>query len=109
MLGLAVVGLEVGVADRPRRRDAAGVLEDAEVFRAEARQACPVDLGVAADVVMHARGERAPRAGVLPWLGVAIAPVAEHGRRRPVRVLARQEVAALNEQDALARTPQRPG
>ena len=52
LLGLGVVGLEVGVGDRPRRRDAAVVADLAEVALAQAEQDRAVDLGVAADEVL---------------------------------------------------------
>ena len=57
LLGPGVPGLEVGVGERPRRRDAVDVLDRAEVPLAHAEQDRPVDLGVAADVVVLLRGE----------------------------------------------------
>ena len=61
-LGLGVVGLEVGVGDRPRRRDAAVVRDLAEVALAKAEQDRAVDLGVAADEVLRVRAEARRRA-----------------------------------------------
>ena len=53
LLGLGVVGLEVGVGDRPRRRDAAVVADLAEVALAQAEEDRAVELRVAADVVLR--------------------------------------------------------
>src|ERR1700682_1098401 len=50
-LGLAVVALELRIAERPGRRRALQVLDLAEVRLAKPRQACAVDLRVAADDV----------------------------------------------------------
>ena len=61
-LGLGVVGLEVGVVDRPRGRDAAVVLDLAEVALAQAEEDRAVDLRVAADEVLRVRTERLRRA-----------------------------------------------
>ena len=52
VLGLRVVGLEVVVGDRPGRGDAAVVAQLAEVLRSQPEQGRPVELGVAADVVV---------------------------------------------------------
>jgi hypothetical protein len=46
-----VVRLHIGVGDGPCRRDAAAVLDNAEVFRAHAEHCSPVDLGLASDVI----------------------------------------------------------
>src|SRR5262249_1913922 len=54
LLGTGIVGFQVFVADRPGRRGAALVLQRAEIFAAQARQRGAIDLGVAADIVMHA-------------------------------------------------------
>ena len=51
-LGLGVVGLEVVVGDRPRRRDAAVVLALCEVALAQPEQDRAVELRVAADEVL---------------------------------------------------------
>src|ERR1700735_5245428 len=51
--GLGVPGLEVVVAQRPRGRQAVGVLDLAEVSRAQPVQRRPVKLGGTADEVMH--------------------------------------------------------
>ena len=103
-LGLAVVGLEVGVAERPGRRRALVVLDGPEVVLAEAREAGPVHLRVAAHHVVHARGERAARA-VEPALGGLVAALHEDRLRRPVLRLAGEPPAALEDEhvDATAR------
>ena len=77
-LGLGVVGLEVGVAERPGGRGALVVLDRVEVVLAEPRQARAVDLGVAADDVVDAGGERPPGA-VEP----AARPACSGARRTP--------------------------
>ena len=62
MLGLGVIRLEVLVAHRPRRGDAAVVAQLAEVLRAQPEQRRAVELGVAADVVVDLRGNSSPSA-----------------------------------------------
>ena len=57
LLGLRVVGLHLLVGDRPRRRDAVVVAQLAEVLLAQAVQRGAVELGCAADVVVHLRLE----------------------------------------------------
>src|SRR5262249_43674015 len=66
---------------------------------AEAQQRRAVHLGVAADVVVRARMERLAHP-VEPLLARLVAILEEHGARVPVLLLARQEVAALEQQDA---------
>ena len=95
-LGLGVVRLHLLVADRPRRRDAVVGLQLAEVLGAEPGQAGAVDLGVAADVVVHAGPERFSGRPVVPFLRVLVPVLPEHLDRRGVGVLAGQEVAALD-------------
>src|SRR5689334_16458693 len=51
-LGLCVVGLEVVVGDRPRRRDAAVMSHFSEVALAQPEQDRAVELGVPADEVL---------------------------------------------------------
>ena len=57
VLGLGVVRLQVGVVDRPGRRDPAVVAQLAEVLRPQPEQRRAVELGVAADVVVDLRRE----------------------------------------------------
>ena len=93
-LRLAVVGLEVGVAERPCRRGALVVLDRAEVVLAEAREARAVDLRVAADDVVDP-GLEDPAGAVEPALGGLVAAFGEHRVRGPVLRLARQPPPAL--------------
>ena len=101
MLGLGVVRLEIGVADRPRRGDAAVVTQLAEVLRAQPEQRRAVELGVAADVVVDLRRELVAVA-VEPELRRPVLALDEHGGGVPVVALARQVVAAFEQQDPLA-------
>ena len=78
-----------------------------EVLFAESQEAGAVDLRVAPDVVVHARQERLPGHHVLPRFRVAIAAPEDLGGR-PVLLLAWQEVATLDDQDARAGLPQHP-
>ncbi len=100
--GARVVRFERAVRERPAGRDALGVLQRPEVGLAEARQGGAEDLGVPADVVVHARGEEPPGRGVVPGFGVAVARGGEDVGRRPVLPFPRQEVAALHDQDPRA-------
>ena len=81
LLGLGVVRLHVLVGDRPRRRDPVVVLELAEVLRPQPIQRGAVQLGGAADVVVHLRLERRT-VGVVPLVGRHVAAVDEHVLRR---------------------------
>jgi len=74
LFGAAVVGLEVGVVQRPGRRDAVDVLDGPEVAFPEAEQDRAVHLGVAAHVVVLFGGEFLAFV-VDPLAGVAVAPV----------------------------------
>jgi hypothetical protein len=67
ILRACVVGLEVGIGERPGGRDAVDVLDLAEITLAETEQDRPVDLGVAADVVVLLRREFLAGAGVGPF------------------------------------------
>ena len=60
-LGLGVVRLELVVADRPRRRDAAVMPQLAEVLSPQPEQRRAVELRVAADVVVGVRMQRLAR------------------------------------------------
>src|SRR6516164_898016 len=74
----------------------------AEIAFAQAQQDGAVHLGVAADPVMDARVERLAVL-VMPGLTRLVAVLGEHGVRTPVFSLARQVIAAFEDQDALAR------
>jgi hypothetical protein len=108
VLGLRVPGLEVGVAERPRRRDAVDVLDRTEVALAHPEQHRAVDLGVAADVVVLLGVELlAVLVGPVP--GVAVAQVAPDRHRAPVLLLPWVPATALQQQHPFARRCQRPG
>src|SRR5262249_57941949 len=66
-LGLAVIGLEIVVADRPGGRDPAMVPDLAEILLAQAEQRGAVEFGVAADVIMDA-GMESPTVLAVPGL-----------------------------------------
>src|SRR3954453_10865314 len=101
-LGLGVVGLEVGIGDRPRRRHAAVVLDLLEVALAKAEENPAVDLGAAADEVLRVRSERVPMP-VVPALRGDVSLASEHLPGVPVLGLARKVSAALEQEDLLAR------
>ena len=103
LLGLRVVGLHLVVADRPGGRDAVVVAELAEVLLAQAVERRAVELRGAADEVVHLRLERLGRVRVVPGVRRDVAVVDEHVVHVPVLWLAREPVAALEQQDALAR------
>ena len=84
------------------------VLELAEVLLAQAVERRAVQLGRAADEVVHLRLERLCRVGVVPGVRRDVATVDEHVVHVPVLRLAREPVAALEQQDALARRSQVP-
>ena len=102
VLGLRVVRLELVVRDRPRGRDAVVVLQLAEVLGAQAVERCAVELGRPAHEVVDLGLERLAVA-VVPHVLGDVAVVDEHVLGEPVLGLARQPVAALQEQDALPR------
>ncbi len=102
LLGARVERLELVVGDRPRRRNAVVVADLTEVLGTEPVEGCAVELGRAADEVVDLRLERCP-AAVVPRVLRHVAVVDEHVLRKPVRRLARQPIATLEEQDPLAR------
>src|ERR1017187_4158293 len=51
LFGPAVIRLQIGVRDRPRRRDTALVLDEAEVLSPHAKHGGAVDLGLPSDEV----------------------------------------------------------
>ena len=101
VLGFGVVRLEGVVLQRPLGRDAIDVLHGIEVVLAKAEQRRAVDLRVAADAVMQA-GVKRLAVFAVPGLGGLIATVDEDLARTPVRGLARQVVAAFDDENALA-------
>src|SRR6516162_10487859 len=77
----------------------------AKIAFPQAQQHGAVHLGIAADPVMDARLERLAVL-VMPSLARLVAVLGEHGLRAPVFPLARQVIAAFEDQDALARRGQ---
>ena len=96
-----VVRLQLLVGDRPGRRDAVVVLQLAEVLLAEPVQRRAVHFRCTTDEVMDSGLERLTL-GVVPGVGRDVAVVDEHRLRDPVLELAREPVAALEQEDALA-------
>src|SRR5580698_4236284 len=101
-LGPGVPGLEIVVAQRPGGRHAVRMLDLAEVPWAQPVQRSPVQLGGAADVVMHLRLERLA-VSVEPRFRRHVPAVYENRAGIPVIGLAWQEVAPLQQQYPLAR------
>ena len=102
-LGGGVVRLHVLVGDGPGRREAVMVAQFAEILGAHPVQRGSVQLGRAADEVVHLRLVEGLAFRVVPAVRRDVTAVDEHVHRGPVRRLARQPVAALEQQDALAR------
>ena len=102
LLRLRVVRLELVVRDRPRRRDSVVVAQLAEVLAPEPVQRRTVELRLAADVVVDARLEGLALL-VVPRLLRDVAVLDEDLVGVPVLDLARQPVAALEDEDPLAR------
>ena len=107
VLRLGVVGLDLVVADRPGRRDAVVVLELLEVLLPQAVERGAVELRRAAHEVVDLRLERLALV-VVPGVLRDVAVVDEHVLGKPVLRLAREPVAALQQQDPLARRRQVP-
>ena len=94
LLRLCVVGLEILIGDRPRRREAAVVVNLAEVPLTQAEQDRSVELGVAADEVLLV-GLEGLAILVVPDLIGQVAVLLEDLAAVPVLWLARQVAAAL--------------
>ena len=103
VLGGRVVRLHVLIGDGPGGRQPVVVLQLAEVLLAHAVQRGAVQLGGAADEVVHLRLEERLVLGAVPVVGRDVAAVHEHVQGGPVLRLAGQPVAAFEQQDALAR------
>src|ERR1700683_1140840 len=82
-LGRGVVGGQIAVAERPRRRDAVRRRHLFEVIWPEAWQRSAEDLGVATDRICHARPVPAP-VRVLPSIVSLVAAVGEDRLGTPV-------------------------
>ncbi len=102
LLGFTVIGLELVVSNRPGRRETAVMPDLAEVLLAQAKERRPIHLRVAPDIVMNAGMERTAVAAVPGLLG-HVSRFHEDFGSIPVLALARQIIATLQEQDALAR------
>src|SRR5204862_671264 len=102
LLGLRVVRLHVVVGDRPGRRDPVMVPELPEVLRPQAVERRAVHLGRSADRVVDPGLGRLVRL-VGPGLLGHVPVLDEDLLRVPVLRLAWQPVAALEDEDALAR------
>src|SRR5271168_2897885 len=94
--GTGVERLEVDVGEWPRGRDAPFVMDNAEVFSAEAEESGAVDLGLATDVVGLLRMKRLI-VFVEPHVGGVIAIVEKDCASVPVEFFLRQERAALED------------
>ncbi len=101
LFGTGVVGLEVGVGERPCGGDAAFVMEDAEVLGTEAEEGGTVDLGLAADVV-GLLGVEGVVVLVEPDVFGVVAVVEEDGGGVPVEFFLGEKGAALEDENALA-------
>ena len=100
-LGLGVVGRQVLVGERPGRRDPVGVPHDPEIALAQPQQHRAVHLGIAADPIVDAGMERLA-VFVVPGLVRLVAFAGEYRFAAPVLPLARQIIAAFEDQDPLA-------
>ena len=102
-LGSGVVRLHVLIGDGPGRRQAIVVMDFTEVLLAHPVERGAVQLGRAADEVMHLRLEEGLALHVVPLVGRDVTAIDEDVFGRPVGRLAGQPVAPLEQQDALAR------
>jgi hypothetical protein len=102
LFGTCVVGLEVGVGKRPSKRNAAFVVENAEVFGAKAKECCAVDLGLAADEV-GLLGVKGLVIFVKPDIFGVVTVVQEDGAGVPIEFFLGEELAALKDENALPR------
>jgi hypothetical protein len=100
LFGTRVIRLEVCVRERPRRGDAAFVMEDAEVLGAKAKQCGAVDLGLAADEV-GLLGVKGLIIFVEPDIFGVITVVEEDGGSVPVEFFLREKRAAFEDENAL--------
>ena len=108
LLRLRVVGLDVVVRDGPRGRDAVVVLELPEVLLPESIEGGAVELGLAADVVVDP-GLEALALVVVPRVLRHVTVLDEDLAGVPVLDLARQPVAAFEQEDPLPGWGEVPG
>src|SRR5690242_3439993 len=99
--GLCIPRLELCIADRPRGREAVGVLDRLEVAHAKAEHRGAEKLRVTTHIVELAGAKRLGLR-VVPGVVRAIALLDEDRFRVPVLRLARQALAALQYQNASA-------
>ena len=93
--GAGIGGLHLGIAQRPGRRDAVGMVDRLEVAGAQAHHRGAVDLGVSADIVVDA-GIEAPAARRPSRRRGSVALPVEDRVDGGVLLLPRQEGAALD-------------
>ena len=98
---LRVVRLKLLIAYRPVLRHAVGGAVRLEILFAQPEQGGAVHLGRAADEVMHPGLERLA-VTVVPGLLRHIAVLDKHGGGVPILLLARQIIAAFQDENALA-------
>ena len=99
---LRVVRFELVVADRPRRREAAVVLDLTEIFFAKPEERRAIELGIPTHVIVRVGMERLPVL-VLPHFFRVVLRVDVDGPRAPVVLFATDVVTAFEQQDPFAR------
>src|ERR1051325_9673647 len=102
MLGGGVVRLEFVVADGPGRRDSAVMTNLAEVFFAQTKESSAVKLSVATDEIIRVRMQLLA-VTVAPRLFGVVSRLEVYGARAPVVLFTRNVIAALEQQNLLAR------
>src|SRR5204862_3444677 len=102
VFGFRVVRLELVVADRPRRRDAAVMMDFPEVLLAQPEQGGAEKLRVATHVVVGVRMERCAVL-VVPLFLCRVPALDVHGARAPVVLFPPNVVTAFEQEDPLAR------
>ena len=95
-----IVGKRV-IFERPCGGHAASMRDLFEIALAQPEQCRPVHLRIAADIIMELRREILAL-GVRPCFVCLVATIDEHRFRVPIGFLARQIIAALEDQNALA-------
>jgi hypothetical protein len=96
VLRLRIVGLELSVFERPRRRNAVLMTDLIEIAFAQTKQRGTIHLGIAAAKIMQA-GTKALAISVVPRLLGLIGAVDEHSLRIPVGGRAREEIPAFEQ------------
>ena len=98
-LRFCIVGFQIVIADWPRGRDAAFVLERTKILASEPGQGSAEHLGVATDKIVHP-GSKRPSRGILPGFSRLVTAAVEDFSWTPVLGLGWQEAAPLDEQHA---------